>query len=133
MKDKNMQVAARLKLGMIMKRQPRGFTLIELLVVIAIIAILAALLLPALARAKLKATSAACRSNLKQLPMAWMMYCDDYGDRVINFDILTNATCPTIPWRWQTPPVPPIFPAGSSAQDQYKMTFRAGYQQGGRS
>ena len=58
----------------------RGFTLIELLVVVAIIAILAAILFPVFARARLKAKSAACQSNLKQLAMAIRMYCGDYDD-----------------------------------------------------
>ena len=61
----------------------RGFTLIELLVVIAIIGILAALLLPALNKGKLKAQGLLCMNNHRQLCLAWRMYSEDNNDRLL--------------------------------------------------
>ncbi len=77
-------------------RQRSGFTLIELLVVIAIIAILAALLLPALSQAKGKAQEITCLNNLKQLTTCWYLYIDDNND----FLALNNpiATLPGMSW-----------------------------------
>ena len=82
-----------------------GFTLIELLVVIAIIAILAALLLPALTRAKLKAQGVQCMNNTRQLALAWRMYTEDNNDRLLYASATVTALSSpdqTWPYTWCT-------------------------------
>src|SRR5712671_5658591 len=78
-----------------------GFTLIELLVVIAIIAILAAMLLPALSKSKLKAQGIQCMSNHKQLCLAWRQYAEDNKDVLVYAsDDGTGAANPQNQYAW---------------------------------
>jgi len=69
----------------------RGFTLIELLVVIAIIAVLMAILMPALNRAREQGKRSACLNNLKQLALAWNVYADDNDNRIVNGNTSTGS------------------------------------------
>ena len=94
-----------------------GFTLIELLVVIAIIAILASLLLPALAKAKGKGQQAVCFSNMKQLALGFVMYCDE-NDSVFPAQSSQNANGAVYEdWLWWQASNTPPNTAGTALRD----------------
>jgi prepilin-type N-terminal cleavage/methylation domain-containing protein/prepilin-type processing-associated H-X9-DG protein len=77
----------------------KAFTLVELLVVIAIIAILAALLLPALAKAKDRARTIQCINNMRQLTLCWLLYADENGDKIVpNWIQLSGGSAPPEAW-----------------------------------
>jgi prepilin-type N-terminal cleavage/methylation domain-containing protein/prepilin-type processing-associated H-X9-DG protein len=69
---------------------PRAFTLIELLVVIAIIAVLMAILMPSLKRAREQGHRAVCRNHLKSLVLCWIMYADENDDKIVNGEAQWN-------------------------------------------
>jgi len=72
-------------------KKRKGFTLIELLVVIAIIAILMAVLIPTLNKAREQGKRAACLSNLRQLQFAWILYADENDDKIVNGEAYNGA------------------------------------------
>jgi type II secretory pathway pseudopilin PulG len=108
--------------------------LIELLVVIAIIAILAAMLLPALSRAKQRATIGICVNNVKQMAVGWIMYADDANDRLLYLNTYDKSgsiggSTNGVPWRvdianHQMTPAPSL----QTAED-WNMAIERGYRQ----
>jgi prepilin-type N-terminal cleavage/methylation domain-containing protein/prepilin-type processing-associated H-X9-DG protein len=81
-----------------------GFTLIELLVVIAIIALLMAILMPTLNRAREQGKRTVCLGNLRQLGLAWVLYADDNGGKIVNSDVSYTGSPPVYTWwvHWPT-------------------------------
>ncbi|MBN2594350.1 MAG: prepilin-type N-terminal cleavage/methylation domain-containing protein, partial [Sedimentisphaerales bacterium] len=118
-------------------KKPRAFTLIELLVVIAIIAILMAILMPALNRVKEQGKRAACLGNLKQLALCWIMYADDYDGKIVNGEAFGDGDGRAIPrsigdavhpgevW-WTGDDIGDFWAGINLPQDMQKRAIRAG-------
>jgi prepilin-type N-terminal cleavage/methylation domain-containing protein len=109
----------------------RGFTLIELLVVIAIIAILAAMLLPALAKAKIHAMTTTCINGQKQLALSWIQYANEDKDKLIQMDP-QDYNSGVLAWRCDNYNTAKLtIPAGTSAQQAHILEMQWAFQAGG--
>jgi prepilin-type N-terminal cleavage/methylation domain-containing protein len=108
-----------------------AFTLIELLVVVAIIAILAALLLPALSKAKTEAMTTTCLNAQKQLALSWLQYANDNKEYLVNTsrpDWAPNISA----WLfWNYNPAALVIPAGTDPQVAHILQVQASFQEGG--
>ena len=111
-------------------RVAAGFTLIELLVVVAILGVLAALLLPALARGKDKARAAACASNQRQLGIAFLLYCDEHEDTFPTGAAASTVGAHPEDWIWWQMQAAP---SGQSAMRDARGSALAPYLSGYRS
>jgi prepilin-type N-terminal cleavage/methylation domain-containing protein len=117
--------------GMIMNknRGNRGFTLIELLVVIAIIALLMAVLVPALSRAREQGKRAVCLTQIRQLQLAWNMYCDDNDDKVpagdvcFSWEFWPDMGGPQLAWHEWPHPFPHAMPPTASTNGRLGAAY----------
>ena len=109
----------------------RGFTLVELLVVIVTIAVLAVMLLPALAKAKMRSTLDVCLNNQKQFAVASIMFSGDHGDYIVSAGTQNNTNDNLFSWRVEPANLtgaPTTVPSGQTSQIFYD---NYGFQMGG--